>query len=52
MIQSRRYFKAAEGISSQPELNFWDVSLIRCLISKGDAGYKKIEEGWPRLGIL
>ena len=45
MVQSGRYSKAAEGISSQPALYFEDVSLICCLTSKGDVGYKKIEEG-------
>ena len=45
MIQSDRYFKVADGILSQPALNFGDVSLICCLTSKGDVGYKKIEEG-------
>ena len=45
MIQSGRYFQAAEGILSQPALNFGDVSLICCLTSKGDVRYKKIEEG-------
>ena len=45
MIQSGRYFKAAEGISSQPALNCKDVSLICCLSSKGDVRYKKIEQG-------
>ena len=45
MILSGSFFKAAEGISSQPVLNFGDVSLICCLTSKGDVGYKKIEEG-------
>ena len=32
-------------MSSQPALNFGDVSLIRFLTSKGDVGYKKIKEG-------
>ena len=45
MIQSGRYFKAAEVISSQPALNFGDVSLICCLILKDDVGYKKTEVG-------
>ena len=45
MIQSGRYFQAAEGILSQPALNFGDVSLICCLTSEGDVGYNKIEEG-------
>ena len=44
MIQSGRYFKAVEGILSQPALNS-EVSLICCLTSKGDVESKKIEEG-------
>ena len=45
MIQSGRYFKAVEGILSQPAQNSEVVSLICCLTSKDDVEYKKIEEG-------